>query len=494
MRDDEIRRVLSAANPWWVSAAGGADVVAWTSSHRLLRDRGEYDLGYRADVLDDIAAGSPDGSLVVLTGPRRIGKSVALLDAIAALCRCSDVDPRQIIHVPCDGMRDRDLRRVITLGRALTRSVDLQHPVRRVWFFDEISAIPGWTSVLKAARDSTEFGDDTVVATGSRWASNEDVHGNLLAGRAGRSNGHRIRQLLPMTFRDYLAATRPELPMIPAEHPGNLQSQEARETLHSVEFAVDDYDLAWQDYLTCGGFPRAVAEHAKTGAVSNPYVRDLLAWLRADIDPDAANDSVPRLLAGIAGRMTSPLNLTRTSQDLGYSNRPVLERRVTRLINSHAALWCQQRADRGDLVVGAQHKLYLTDPILAWAPSLASPGLPEPDMTALNEATLAVALARRIDELDEGRWVAEDTIGYARTASGNEIDFAPVRVPNSAGPTLTTPIESKWIDAGWRSEVKTMGGKYGRGILATKSILDIDDSIWAVPSPLLALLLNGERP
>jgi hypothetical protein len=81
MRDDEIRRTLAVANPWWASAAAGTDPTAWTSTHRLLRERAATDLGYRATILDDVAAQAPDGRLIVLTGPRRIGKSVALIDS-----------------------------------------------------------------------------------------------------------------------------------------------------------------------------------------------------------------------------------------------------------------------------------------------------------------------------------------------------------------------------------------------------------------------------
>ena len=70
-------------------------------------------------------------------------------------------------------------------------------------------------------------------------------------------------------------------------------------------------------------------------------------------------------------------------------------------------------------------------------------------------------------------WVADDTIGYSRTSSGNEIDFSPVRVPTEEGSGLTIPIESKWVDDGWRREALVMEGRYGRGVMATKSILDL---------------------
>jgi hypothetical protein len=111
-------------------------------------------------------------------------------------------------------------------------------------------------------------------------------------------------------------------------------------------------------------------------------------------------------------------------------------------------------------------------------------------MTTLTEMVLSVALARAIDTLQMGRWVAGDTIGYARTSSGSEIDFGPVSVPTPAGVSRTTPLESKWVDAGWRSEARTLENEYHAGILATKSELDLRHPTWAVPAPLVALLLS----
>ena len=490
MRDDELRRLLVDANPWWLSAVAHSDPTAWTTDNRVLQDREKYDLGYRTHILDDIASVNPDGSLVVLTGPRRAGKTVAILDTVATLCRSETVDPRQVVYIPCDGMAARDLRRVITLGRALTRSVDLSMPRRRIWLFDEISGISGWTSVLKMARDTSEFGDDTVVATGSRWVTTEDVQGNLFAGRAGSGNGHRIRQLMPMSFRDYAAVTHTSLPLPPVVNPDQIDGRRTLEVISELLFSVDDYDLAWQDYLTCGGFPRAVAEHHRDGAVSTAYLRDLMAWLRADVDPDGPTESVPLLLSQLGVRMTSPLSVSGLGTELGYSNRDAIERRIIRLFNAHAILRCHQRDERGSRIAGAQAKVYLTDPILAWIPTLISPGLPSPTFPALSEAVLAVTLARAIDDLNEGRWISDDTIGYVRTGSGNEVDFGPVRVPTSAGARMTTPIESKWVDSGWRGEAKTLECKFSHGVMATKSILDCDYPVKAIPAPMVACLLG----
>lgn len=488
MRDDEIRRLLTDANPWWRTAAT-TDELAWMSQHRLLRDRASYDLGYRTPVLSDLAQQPVMDTLVLLTGPRRIGKSVALIDLAAQLCQRPDVDPRCVIHLPCDGMKPRDLRRALTLARVLTRSVDNPDQQRRAWLIDEVGEVDDWTSTIKSARDQSAFGEDTVVLTSSHLTGGTGVAGNLLAGRAGSSGLRRLRELLPMTFRDYLVATRPQLPRPERVHPGELQHPQVERSVGDLQIYVDDYDLAWQDYLTCGGFPRAVAEHTRTGAVSEAYLRDIQAWLHTDVDPSSAQQSTLRLLEELSARCSSPLSVSNLADTLGLS-RPAMTLRLNRLVNSFAGLWCPQRSDEGRTIPGSQAKLYLTDPMLAWIPPRLRAGAAEPDMTKLTEMSLGVALARAMDDIEEGRWIEGDTIGYARTGSGNEVDLAPVPIATAAGPALTTPIESKWVDQGWRAEARTLEGKYQRGLVATKSILDLGHPSSAIPAPLVALLLG----
>ena len=489
MRDDELRSHLTTVNPWWQATAAKLSPTAWESSHRLLQNRKRSDLGYRSDVLHDVAGGPVTDRLVVLTGPRRVGKSVALLDAAVTLCRRSDIDPRQVIHVPCDEFRQQDLRRALTLARELTKVTDRSGLSRRIWLLDEVTSIEGWTSTLKSARDGTAFGDDTVVVTGSRWSNGADIEGHLLAGRAGTVGGRRIRHLHPMNFRAFVAATRPMVALPKSVHPAELQTAEVAAALEEVAFDLDSYDLAWQDYLTAGGFPRAVFEHLNDGAVSNSYLRDLAGWLRRDLNEETPNDSLPLLLETLTTRATSPLNIAGTAKHLGYT-ADVFRRRLGRLVSSFAALWCPQRNNEGRAVVGAQAKLYLSDPILSWLPSRLRAGCAEPTFTMLTESTLAVALARCIDELDEGRWAANDTIGYARTASDNEVDLSPTSVPTSAGRAMTAAIESKWVGTGWRSEARVTEAKYGNGVIATKNILDLNNPTWAIPAPLVALLLG----
>ncbi|TCO64793.1 putative AAA+ superfamily ATPase [Actinocrispum wychmicini] len=419
-----------------------------------------------------------------------MGKSVTMKDAASVLCGREDVDPRQIVYLPADGMRAKDLRRALVLGRDVTRSVDRNGARPRIWLLDEVTGIEDWTAALKYLRDNTLVGDDTVVCTGSSWSDTADVERDLLAGRAGNGACRRTRLLLPMRFRDVLAATRPELARPGPLPPWGLQSAEARAVADDLELHVDDLDLAWQSYLTSGGFPRAVAEHAKEGMVSQSFMEDLAAWLHRDVDHDAPPDSIPRLLAELQHRSTSPLNRRSTAEQLGYPSAQTFDVRLSRLMHSFAGLWCHQIGDAGTRISGAQSKFYLTDPLLAWLGHRLRAGLPQPAMPSLTEMALASALAVTIDDIEPGRWMSGDTIGYVRTGAGNEVDLGPVPVPVAGQVVRTTPLEAKWVSHGWRTEARVVEGKYGGGVLATKNITDTGPSTWAIPAPVVALMLN----
>lgn len=487
VRDDELRERLRDCNPWWRAAAIGGDATAWVGADQTLRSRAAYDLGYRSRLLDDVAVRPLDDKLVVLRGARRVGKSVLLKDTATRLCERRDLDPRQLIYVAADGMRASDLNRIVKLGRELTRSIG---EVPRVWMLDEVTGVRGWTQALKYLRDNTQLGTDTVICTGSSWDAEAEVERDLLAGRAGGSTQRRSRILHPMNFRDVLAIAGRGIPMPASLLPWMLQGEQAREAVEALEFFVDELDLAWQSYLTSGGFPRAVAEHHKTGEIGEAFLRDLAAWLHRDVDSDGREDSVPRLLSALQARCASPLNRRALTEELGYGSRQTADLRLARLVHAYAAIWCHQIDRSGNRVRGAQSKLYLSDPLLASLPARLRAGLPPPDFTHLTEAALAVALARTIDALEPGRWQADDSVGYTRTRAGKEIDLAPIPVPSAAETKWTVPIEAKWVSSGWRAEARVVEGAFHAGVLATRTVLDTTKPAWALPAPVVALLLE----
>ena len=95
-----------------------------------------------------------------------------------------------------------------------------------------------------------------------------------------------------------------------------------------------------------------------------------------------------------------------------------------------------------------------------------------------------MALLRTVTAEDVSPLLDEDAILVRRHAdTGAEIDFV--------GPLHTTPIESKYVSQKWKGERRALDEHYQRGIVATRDILDMAESIWAVPAALVAWSLGA---
>lgn len=478
MRDDEIRQYLRERNPWWLAHATGADVTAWVKWDPTLQQADETEVGYDPGLVQDVTA----PMLVVVRGPRRVGKSVMVKRRIADWCKAADVGAGRVIYASGEGLRSQDLRRLFSLGRELTPGEGPLH-----WVIDEISAIPGWASVVKELRDNTALAHDAVILTGSSAFDLDEAQKALGPGRTRTDWPFRV--LLPMTFREVLATHDVEIPPVPVFDMHELQTRSAASALRQLAPFVHLLDLSWQRYLESGGFPRAVSEY-NSGGVSSAFLQDVRAWVASDVQLDQSPEVVLDMLAVLANRATSPLNVVATAEALHVS-RDVLQTRLNRLTRTFAATWCHQVDDAGQRVPGSQSKLYLSDPLLSWLAHRSGESAQVPDFPALSEQQVGLACARAMDRVAKGRFVDGTAVGHRRTGSGNEVDVAELRVRADGMWVPTVPVESKWVSKGHWGEARVMRGVYGRGILATKDVLDIDrDKIWAVPAPCLALLLG----
>jgi hypothetical protein len=68
MQQGEIRSRILEVNPWWRAAVAGSDPLAWMDDDRVLKDRNRHDLGFRSQILADVAEGAITDSLIVLRG------------------------------------------------------------------------------------------------------------------------------------------------------------------------------------------------------------------------------------------------------------------------------------------------------------------------------------------------------------------------------------------------------------------------------------------
>jgi uncharacterized protein len=480
MRDDQIRQLLRERNPWWTAGVRHSDPTEWARHDSTLLAAESSTITYDPAVVADLAP----PMLLVLRGPRRVGKSVAAKRLIEDLCRNGGVEQaNRTIYFSVDGWRAQDLRRAFTMGVELT-------PLStgpRTWIVDEISAVDGWQDIIKELRDNTPIAHDALLVTGSSARDLGDAR-TALAGRTRATNPFRL--LLPMSFREYIDACAPgSIGRPPTLTPDLLQTPAAADVVRSLSPLIGDLDLAWQRYLEVGGFPRAVSDSRAIGAVSDEFVNDLLGWLAGEIEPDGPMESIPELLAAIGRRLSSPLDVSGLAEDV-RSTRRRISVRLDRMSRGLAAVWCRQADDDGRDVPGAASKLYLIDPLLARLPALSDPSFALPDATKLNELVVGMELAKAIHRIHQDRLVEQRSIRYLRTGGGREVDFGPVRIRVGGHEVATSPIESKWVSANWRSESLVMRGRFHRGIVATKDIVDLSDEVWAIPSPIVALLLN----
>ena len=487
---------MLARTNWW------AEPRTWVLRDPDLRRAREAPFEYSPGVFANLTP----GGLYLLRGARRVGKSVEVKKKVQALIDSGE-DPRRIIHIAADELTAADLRRAVDAAADLTPGDGL-----RYWFIDEITTITdGWPAAIKWLRDNhPRFGLDTVVLTGSS-AANLTEAVKALAGRRGGAL-HSDRILLPMSFRDFVQVRSGGGPGRPADPPptgpgplavSDLTHANIKEAVVALAPWMHRLVKEWEAYLTVGGFPQAVAAHAtgdwkSPGAFSAAFSsafdvgtqgvgRALEQSLLDVIHGEALGQSrwsrtqtdafVQRLAKGIA----SPTNSHDIATDTGTSGNTV-RRRIDALRESFV-VWPCHREHHLRPALRAQEKTYFTDPIYT---RLSARADPPADFGALSEQQLGMVLVRSFAREDPGGYPKFDYVLYHRTPTRKEIDFVG---PGFGG----LAIESKYVDGDrWRRAAQTLRASRWRGILATRSALDLDDpELMAVPTAILAWLIGG---
>ena len=102
--------------------------------------------------------------------------------------------------------------------------------------------------------------------------------------------------------------------------------------------------------------------------------------------------------------------------------------------------------------------------------------IPAPDPSQISEQQVGFALLRALQVA--ASQAEYNQVMYRRTST-KEVDFV--------GPIIgQTGFEGKYVDDGWRSEAKTIKSQFGRGVLATRSVLDLSEDVLAIPASMSA--------
>ena len=462
---------LSRLNPWWRDAA-------WAATDPDLVDVQNSGLAYRSGVLDGL---SP-GGLYLLRGPRRVGKTVAVKQAIEDLL-AAGTTATAVIRVALDGWAAKDLR---TLAQN-TALPPIPPGEVRYWFLDEVTAVTGnWAEQIKWLRDNDpDFRAATVVLTGSNAAALTTAAGDL-AGRRGKLP-NLDRTLLPMGFRTFVdqvfvgaGPTTPQLPL------NGLRTPAAATAYSSLLPWLDDLVRLWEMYLSYGGFPVSVSAARAGKPLPTHFVDDVFDVISHDSFAFSRLSALAEmaLLERLWQSMASPANLSKIAADLSIS-ADVVTRHIGYLRDAYLLWACPQRTNAAWLPrERAQDKLYAVDPIVARLAHLRSPERADIDPTVLVEMQLGMALRRRI-QAERPRSSTDESLFYVRTPTRKEIDFVAADLAGVA-------IEGKYTEDGrWVRESATVNASEWDGILATRNVLSVTGPhAWAVPAAFLAYCLD----
>jgi predicted AAA+ superfamily ATPase len=462
---------VTRMNPWWRSDR-------WYETDQDLRAVRESGLGYRSPCLDELQA----GGLYLLRGPRRVGKTVSVKQAIQSLL--ANGTPRlAIIRLAVDGWTADDLRTAVQ-RIALPSTPEGSH---RWWFIDEVTAVGGeWATQIKWLRDNDpSFAEATVVLTGSN-AESLTRAADVLAGRRGRVEDT-DRTMLPIGFRTFAELLRQELASLPRLLVSGMRGREAESAFQSALPWLADLVSLWEVYLQYGGFPTAVAAARQMEPIPRWFIDDLFSVLHRDafassqLSESQTNGLVSRIWESIG----TPANASAIGTDVGASHDAVA-RHIGYLRDAYLLWACPQKAD--DCYIKkerTQEKLYAIDPVIARLTHLRNAARPDVDLTALAEMQIGMTL-RRATYAMGWPWAADEAVFYYRTPTRKEIDFV-------GEPLAGVAVEGKYVETGkWRGEARTVDASQWRGILTTRNVLDCSaaDQSWAVPAGMLAALID----
>ena len=238
----EIKKRLAFDNPWWETGEIDEERRSWP--------RRAYFAGFT-----HLVQQTEVNRAVVLMGPRRVGKTVMLTQAIQKLID-EKIDPTRVFYVAVDTPTYTG----VSLEQLLLWFMEIHGHERAdqlYVFFDEIQYHPDWERHLKSLVDS--FPAMRFVASGSAAAA--------LKMKSIESGAGRFTDFLlpPLNFAEFLRFTNIEEELTDYEN---------------NNYDIDGLNKAFVDYVNFGAFPEAVLKQE----------------VRAHMDRFVANDIVDKVL------------------------------------------------------------------------------------------------------------------------------------------------------------------------------------------------------
>lgn len=405
--EEEILQRFRTDSPWWKDR----NEIRWKKTPRRVYFAPFFELIYEKKI----------NRAVVLMGPRRVGKTVMVHQAIAELIK-KKIDPKRILYVPLDN----PLYSGLSLEKIFLMFVELNSIAKNqssYFFFDEIQYLSNWERHLKSLVDS--YPQHQFIATGSAAAA--------LKLKSNESGAGRFTDFIlpPLTFYEYIKFSDKEKRF-------SVKEKDDPYNFWKLIQKIEDLNEEFVDYINFGGYPEAVFSK---DIRENPgrFIRDdiIEKVLLRDLPSLYGIRDIPelnRLFTMLAHNTGQEVNLQGISKDSNVAKGTIS--RYLEYLEAAFLVKRVSRVDRNAKKFKREHKfkIYLTN--ASMHPALFG-ALEKNNKTILGKLAETAVFSHyfHFAEYSEKPY-------YARWKNG-EVDLV---VMDDTGVRPETAIEIKWSD------------------------------------------------
>lgn len=396
----DIRRRIEIDNPWWSSGRSYGTGFG--------RRRSYFKQFYRLVMNRRVRRA------IILLGPRRVGKTVMLLQTIEQMLSDGE-EAKRVLYISVD--------QPFYVGCPLEKLIEIYQEAQGIGreellyvFFDEIQYFPNWENTLKSLVDS--FPNIRFTASGSAAAA---LRAKSIESGAGRFTDF---LLPPLTFKEFCDFVEFSVP----------------------ESTIEATNERFVEYINYGGFPEAV--------LSDDIRRDMGRFIRGDIIDKILLRDLPsiygisdtrdlnRFFTSVAFNTSHEVDIQALSSEAGIS-----EPTVRKFLEYLEAAFLVRRLHRVSETARRfkrvrRFKVYLTNPSIRAA--LFGP------VMATDEAAGPLAETTVLSHIMQTD--VHSDVYYSRWSDG-EVDVVLVE-PGTQKPS--SPIEIRWSDKLGRSRLTSL--------------------------------------
>jgi len=308
--------------------------------------------------------------IYTLRGPRQVGKTTLLKLMIKKLLKDPEIRKEQIVYYSADNLDS--YKDIIELIETYFDFLDrLPNPPERAFLFlDEITAVNNWQRGIKYLTDLGKLSNSILILSGSN-ASDLRLGIERLPGRRGRGS-HPDKILLPLTFREYVSLTSPDMAAhfkeITFFDVFNLTESNFRDM-----FAFNPYKRSlsklFDRYLISGGFIKSINELYSSGFIAFDIYEIYLQWIRGDMAKAGKNERTTRQIISRLLKITvSVFGWETIAKKIDIATHKTVSEYMQVMEDSFILrLLYQADVNTGLPRIKKKKKFYFLDPFILWS-------------------------------------------------------------------------------------------------------------------------------